>query len=671
MLTFKSFPKIDPSDNGLNNASILTFEDDKINALIKEMTQNSLDALAEGEKKLKIKITQITLSKNDIPNWEALDKIFDYLIEYWGKQRQIAFSNYFREAQRKLNADEIIVFAFEDFKTTGLNGNMSQGSFRRLLLDEGVQGDKPVDGSLGGFGIGKNAIFALTPMQTVFYTSFNSEGIKFMGVSKLAEYLDESNIKRSNRIYYGNWISETPNTPNDLKYISEYSEIPTPFRRNEFGLSTFAIGINSSYKWTRPVIRSLITNYWYRFLNDGIEVEIIDFDGSKKIINKENLDIESINMFTELTPQDEAFDKSILAYIKAFKEPQVDGIYSKIINIHEFGEIKIHLIEQQEDESIEFPNKVVYIRDGMMIKEDSLGVGNLQKKIAGVIFCESIKGNKILSQMEPPAHDNFSPERLNRLGGELKESDGRNILKEINKAKKEAIKKLQEKYTISSRSSALVDEIFSGFTDSTALGTSDGISSISKKEEFYKRKKQKDDSIEKRTPEDLFIISEGKINNTSELGDNGGSGGGKPGPGTREGNGGVGPKQGIGNGGIGNLGGDNEKKKSMKRKDADISVTFFFDRREDNLNIYFLVVRTSKDLENTHLSFSQIGDDGGNSRPTSKIHEITDLMGNKYDFTLNKNEYTIHNINLKSNEQNIFNCSLIETHKSAFKFLNK
>jgi uncharacterized membrane protein YgcG len=231
-------------------------------------------------------------------------------------------------------------------------------------------------------------------------------------------------------------------------------------------------------------------------------------------------------MFTELTHQDEAFDKSILAYIKAFKEPQVDGIYSKIINIHEFGEIKIHLIEQQEDESIEFPNKVVYIRDGMMIKEDSLGVGNLQKKIAGVIFCESVKGNKILSQMEPPAHDNFSPERLNRLGGELKESDGRNILKEINKAKKEAIKKLQEKYTISSRSSALVDEIFSGFTDSTALGTSDGISSISKKEEFYKRKKQKDDSIEKKTPEDLFIISEGKINNTSELGDNGGSGGG-------------------------------------------------------------------------------------------------------------------------------------------------
>jgi hypothetical protein len=671
MLTFKSFPKIDPSDNGLNNASILTFEDDKINALIKEMTQNSLDALAEGEKKLKIKITQITLSKNDIPNWEALDKIFDNLIEYWGKQRQIAFSNYFREAQRKLNANEIIVFAFEDFKTTGLNGNMSQGSFRRLLLDEGVQGDKPVDGSLGGFGIGKNAIFALTPMQTVFYTSFNSEGIKFMGVSKLAEYLDESNIKRSNRIYYGNWISETPNTPNDLKYISEYSEIPTPFRRNEFGLSTFAIGINSSNKWTTPVIRSLITNYWYRFLNDGIEVEIIDFDGSKKIINKENLDIESINMFTELTHQDEAFDKSILAYIKAFKEPQVDGIYSKIINIHEFGEIKIHLIEQQEDESIEFPNKVVYIRDGMMIKEDSLGVGNLQKKIAGVIFCESVKGNKILSQMEPPAHDNFSPERLNRLGGELKESDGRNILKEINKAKKEAIKKLQEKYTISSRSSALVDEIFSGFTDSTALGTSDGISSISKKEEFYKRKKQKDDSIEKKTPEDLFIISEGKINNTSELGDNGGSGGGKPGPGTREGNGGVGPKQGIGNGGIGNLGGDNEKKKSMKRKDAEISVTFFFDRREDNRNIYFLVVRTSKDLENTHLSFSQIGDDGGNSRPTSKIHEITDLMGNKYDFTLNKNEYTIHNINLKSNEQNIFNCSLIETHKSAFKFLNK
>ena len=77
-------------------------------------------------------------------------------------------------------------FIFEDFNTKGLSGDCRKGSFKRLLIDEGVS-EKEHKNSLGGFGIGKNAFFAFTGLQTVFYSSLNSEGRKFMGVTKLAE----------------------------------------------------------------------------------------------------------------------------------------------------------------------------------------------------------------------------------------------------------------------------------------------------------------------------------------------------------------------------------------------------------------------------------------------------------------------------------------------------
>ena len=48
MRKFDAYKKEDPGNNGLNNASILTFSKDVVNALIKELTQNSIDAKEDG-----------------------------------------------------------------------------------------------------------------------------------------------------------------------------------------------------------------------------------------------------------------------------------------------------------------------------------------------------------------------------------------------------------------------------------------------------------------------------------------------------------------------------------------------------------------------------------------------------------------------------------------------
>lgn len=673
-LTFNAFPKPDPSDNGLNNAAILAFTKDPLNALIKEMTQNSIDALPQGVNKVRIRIRQFDILKQDIPNTDVLIAIFERLIEYWRDRKQTEFSNYFRNAQKILERDEISVFAFEDFNTKGLFGDTFGGDFKKLIMDEGVQGDKPAQGSLGGFGIGKNAFFNMTPMQTVFYTSFNDEGKKFMGVSKLAEYINGSGIRKSNRIYFGNWKEENPFQPDHLDFIKVDNEIPKCFRRTEYGLSSFAIGAKVPIEWTILVKQALVRNYWYRFLNDSIEAEIINDEGITEIINKDNFDSLSEEVFKD------EIDKSVLAYINAFKNPQKDGVFEKEIKHHDFGNIKIHLIEQP-DESYEYPDKVLYIRDGMMIKQENKDVGQLPKKLAGVIFCNSIRGNEILSWMEPPAHDQFEPNRLARRTNKcycqtcsgsrgLNVSDGELILAEIKKAKKEAINNLKEKYSISSSSSEMVDEILSGFADPSASGTGSGKTSASDREEYFRRKIERINFPGSKSQAEVNVVSEQEEPSGRAAGTDGGSGSGKPGPGSRKGNSGVGPEEGDGKGGRGNLGGGNGKRKTIKRKDAEIAVTFFFDKEENSLNHYIMVVRTDKDLYNTHVSFSQFGDDG-KSAPTSQLENIYDSSGLSYNFELLNSIYTVRDVDLLAGTQNVFYFSFKELKKSAFKFIDK
>ena len=45
--SFDAYYKSDPNDNGLNDAAMLTFSKDKLNGLIKELTQNSIDAITQ------------------------------------------------------------------------------------------------------------------------------------------------------------------------------------------------------------------------------------------------------------------------------------------------------------------------------------------------------------------------------------------------------------------------------------------------------------------------------------------------------------------------------------------------------------------------------------------------------------------------------------------------
>ena len=87
---------------------------------------------------------------------------------------------------------------------------------------------------------------------------------------------------------------------------------------------------------------------------------------------------------------------------------------------------KINILLREAEADVDYPNRIVFIRDGMMIKEYYPGIGGLPNTISGIIYCDNPEGNEILSHMEPPAHNDFLPYLLSKRC-ELTEKDGKSI----------------------------------------------------------------------------------------------------------------------------------------------------------------------------------------------------------------------------------------------------
>jgi hypothetical protein len=641
--TFNSFPKGDPNDNGLNNAAILTFSKDVLDALVKELTQNSIDALSVKGTKLKIRIRMESIARNEIPNIDKLDVILGNMIKYWEKDEN--FINFFLNAKKILNSEFINVFVFEDYNTVGLLGDCEMGTFKSLVIDEGVS-DKDNKNALGGFGIGKNAYFAFTALQTVFYSSYNeNEGTKFMGVTKLAEYRDEENRKRGNRVYYGEWKSELPGNSNDLKYLSDNESIPEFFRRKENGLSSFAIGVEQVENWQILAKQAVIRNYWFLLENDLLEVEI-----GEMIITKSNYFEEAKKLFIE--------DKSILSYIETFRNPQIN----EIENIIHIENIKILINEAKPGD--DYPNKIVFIRDGMMIKEYLPGVKGLPNNISGIMYCESPKGNEILGKMEPPSHNDFFAHLITRKST-LTEKDGLKIIKGISEARLKWVRKIKEKYNKATSNVVLVDELLNGVNGVSSDGSARNSNVIALDESFNVIKKDKKIDVVFDTSEKNAAVFQ--IESTGPDGNKGTDGG----AGSNENNesGGVsgnGNRKGDGSGGNGNSSGKGKRKK--KGNPTEIKASIFFSKNKGNGNSYKLIVYSNKDLENTELSFTQYGDSGASSM-SSVLRSVNDASGN-YSYRSNGSGYVIEGIKLKKGIRNVFEIEFDEAEQSAFKFNN-
>lgn len=171
---------------GLTGSSIQQFRDDPYRSCARETGQNSNDARLNDSgtgtpaAPVRLEYNLLSIPREDLPfAHEAAETVSACLSESirrcasrGGIPEKHPEVRFFRRAAETLAADVIQVLEIADFNTTGLTGPFDDpGSVFNALVKADGDNNKQNADSGGSFGIGKNAAFAVSDLQTVLYST--------------------------------------------------------------------------------------------------------------------------------------------------------------------------------------------------------------------------------------------------------------------------------------------------------------------------------------------------------------------------------------------------------------------------------------------------------------------------------------------------------------------
>jgi hypothetical protein len=436
--------------DGMSNAAIETFRAGNImSGFVRELLQNSQDARLDNVP-LKVSIRLFTIRKSEIPEFEnQWQVIYDAVRSRWMK----SYQGFFDKADKVLEGDKITVLEYSDYNCSGLSGSDDEdsGSFSACVLSEGNSVEKSNEAG-GSYGIGKNAVYGLSGIRTVFYSSLNTNGeYIFQGVSKLASYVLNGTGYNS-RVYLGN-------DDGRLSSIREENSIPRFFRRESSGLSQFVIGADLEKDWIDGLINLVIDNYFILLYNAKLEFEFIDIVDGRDV--KFILDHSNFEQYAEAS-----YDKTLDSEKGMHVWPKIIALKEvasrKDFRDFEGNTLKDAFIVHFTNDIKEGNNLVTYTRRGMSIYSDRLhsagGIGYLN--LVGVFYSENKKINSFLRLMEPAAHDAWNNSLLyDRIKNEEELNWALGLQKEIKEFIRECAKKHLKEVSRETHTITEVDEL--------------------------------------------------------------------------------------------------------------------------------------------------------------------------------------------------------------------
>ena len=253
------FPPLSGGVNqGLNDAGIETFEGDYAHYVVRECTQNSLDAAASQVAPVRVEITLRVLGTQGLPFMPELRDALDRCEAYWRAHPRPR--DFFRKARRYAGVDNLYLLKISDFGTTGVPGTDEDNTspWFGLVRSRGVS-IKAEEDSGGAFGIGKDAPLAASALRTVLYSSRTiNDDVAFQGICRLATHLGESDLTQGTG-FIGNYDAAA----RIFRAVRIPDEIPEPFRRNEAGLDVWVVGFrNITDDWEVPFVAAALRNFW-------------------------------------------------------------------------------------------------------------------------------------------------------------------------------------------------------------------------------------------------------------------------------------------------------------------------------------------------------------------------------------------------------------------------
>lgn len=399
------FPLNDADESeGLGDAGIETFRDAPYASCAREAGQNSRDAQVVPDKPVRVSFEVLHIAPDEIPGYGRLVSAFQSCLSNARDSKEIDF---FSNALKVAGKPSIPVLRIADYNTTGLVGppNQANTPFNSLLKSKGIS-KKESDTSGGSFGIGKNASMAVSELQTVFYSTCyldpltGEKAFAAQGKAILVSHVGEDGEPRRATGYWGN--------PEKFQAVTSDQNLPDWLRRREVGASIFCMGFRESEYWIERMVCSLVSNFFIAVHRDQMEFEVQSQQINRNTLG-ELLGSDQLSKAVETTAH-----KADLEFAKDLYRCLTSGLaQEETISIPGLGDMRVRILVETG-----MPSRIGFARNGMLITDNLSHFGQPLARFNGakdfICLVEPVgdESARLLKQMENPAHNAFSAERL-------------------------------------------------------------------------------------------------------------------------------------------------------------------------------------------------------------------------------------------------------------------
>ena len=379
---------------GFHDSGQAIFGADAWDKTVREIIQNSLDAVRDSDKPVTVRISRMQVPSSEIGATDLTRHIESALkrTRRDGYERGVKF---FQRALKILKKRQIPTLAIVDSNTSGLVGQ----KWDALVHEEGTSSKGTMKAAGGSFGIGKNAPYLISGVKTICYsTRYLAKGRQewFIARCKISAHQDPR--QPASELQHIGFGTKSKVAKGARAPPTRGKEIYRGFRLAEPGTGIFIIGSDIPESWISKSEQSLARNFFAAIHEKKLEI----------VIDQRRLDYETLDSVFESDKKHRTYHYYRL--MRGSSKPAcVDG---------EFGKFEVYLSTDEEDA----PNRMAYVnRRGMMITDVRqfgknpfhTSVGSGWAQYAVVVRAADDKTDERVRAMEPPSHDSIEYERTN------------------------------------------------------------------------------------------------------------------------------------------------------------------------------------------------------------------------------------------------------------------
>ena len=416
------------ADEGFNNAAIDHFSGARIQSLVRESIQNSLDARKSKDEPVLVSFTFDEVLAKDAFGIPELADFLKLAKERAKRDNNDDVKVFFSDALGIIQKKEAFgVFGIHDSNTTGLRGPINKdddvknegGQWLALVKGTG-HSHKPDSESLGSFGHGSKAPIAVSKFRTVFYlTRIDSEK------KKIEERFQGKSILVSMKLSDGDWTQATGffGEPGRLDpiiggAIPGWARDLRDAQSGETGTSVFIPepDLNCSIEDLWNLVKlSVLRSFYFAVKKQHLAVKF--GDGTK--LESSNLDSFNDLVLSEFGNHVDGGETAakMLRFNKTIQYPTNDledgsPLVGKLTS-KSFGEYEWYMRVGVELDSREV---AVARQNGMLITHNPQNLERFPgtKPFSLFVCVTGSAGVTTLRSMENPAHDKFEPERIKK-----------------------------------------------------------------------------------------------------------------------------------------------------------------------------------------------------------------------------------------------------------------